>query len=110
VRAYSDPRLYAINLLADRFATSTQPIVPERLLVMGGGTDGGGVAGASSNVLSQLVALLLAEKAGVGFASNEAALAELDRALHAAAAAGAAGTGTTGAGAAGVEGQEVERA
>jgi uncharacterized membrane protein YqiK len=110
VRAYGDPRLFAINLLAERFATSAQPIVPERLLVMGGGADAGGVAGASSNVLSQLVALLLAEKAGVGFASDEAALAELDRALRAAAAVGAAGTGTTGAGAAGVTGREVERA
>jgi hypothetical protein len=36
-------------------------------------------------VLSQLVALLLAEKAGLPFAADEKALAELDRAVRAAA-------------------------
>jgi len=82
VRAYSDPRLFALSLVADRFATSAQPIVPERLLVMGG--DGAATAGAS-NVLNQLVTLLLAEKAGIGFTGDAAALAELDRAVHAAA-------------------------
>jgi hypothetical protein len=86
VRAYADPRLFALSLVADRFASSAQPIVPERLLVMG--ADGDGTARAS-NVLNQLVALLLAEKAGVGFARDEAALAELDRAVHAAAKAAA---------------------
>jgi uncharacterized membrane protein YqiK len=86
VRAYGEPRLYALNLVADRFASSAQPIVPERLLVMGGGADGAGGAG-SSNVLNQLVALLLAEKAGVGFAADPAALAELDRAVRSAASA-----------------------
>jgi len=39
--------------------------------------------------LSQLVALLLAEKAGLGFTRDEAALAELDRAVHSAARAAA---------------------
>jgi hypothetical protein len=82
VRAYSDPRLLALSLVADRFATSAQPIVPERLLVMGG--DGAATAGAS-NVLNQLVTLLLAEKAGIGFTGDAAALAELDRAVHSAA-------------------------
>jgi hypothetical protein len=43
-------------------------------------------------VLNQLVALLLAEKAGVGFARDEAALLELDRAVHAAAMAAADAT------------------
>jgi len=51
---------------------------------MGGNADGAAVAGAS-NVLNQLVTLLLAEKAGMGFTPDEAALAELDRAVHAAA-------------------------
>jgi uncharacterized membrane protein YqiK len=85
VRAYGDPRLFALNMVADRFAQSAQPIVPERLLVMGGGTDGAGETAGSSNVLSQLVALLLAEKAGIPFAVDEKALAELDRAVRAAA-------------------------
>jgi uncharacterized membrane protein YqiK len=86
VRAYGDPRLFALNLVADRFAQSAQPIVPERLLVMGGG-DGAGAPAAvgSSNVLSQLVTLLLAEKAGLSFAVDEKALAELDAAVRSAA-------------------------
>jgi hypothetical protein len=93
VRAYGDPRLFALNLLADRFAQSAQPIVPERLLVMGGGTDGAGAAVGSSNVLSQLMTLLLAEKAGVGMAVDEKALAALDAAVRAAAACEGAASG-----------------
>ena len=85
VRAYGEPRLFALSLVADHFAHSAQPIVPERLLVMGGGTDGAAAAAGSSNVLNQLVALLLAERAGVGFATDEKALAELERAVQAAA-------------------------
>jgi hypothetical protein len=85
VRAYGDPRLFAMNMVADRFATSAQPIVPERLLVMGGSTDGAGAAVGSSNVFTQLMALLLAEKAGIPFTVDEKALAELDRAVQAAA-------------------------
>jgi uncharacterized membrane protein YqiK len=92
VRAYGEPRLFALSLVADRFASSAQPIVPERLLVMGGDGAAGGAAGAS-NVLNQLVALLLAEKAGVGVAQDAGALAELDRAVHDAARAAGAGAG-----------------
>jgi len=95
VRAYGDPRLFALNLVADRFAESRQPIVPERLLVMGGGGDGTTSVAGSGNVLSQLVALLLAEKAGVGFATDAEALAELERAVHAAARAAADGAATS---------------
>ena len=84
VRAYGEPRLFALSLVADRFASSAQPIVPERLLVMGGNGDGHDAAG-GSNVLNQLVALLLAEKAGVGFQNDQGALAELDRAVREAA-------------------------
>jgi uncharacterized membrane protein YqiK len=85
VRAYGDPRLFALNLVADRFAQSAQPIVPDRLLVMGGGADGGASAVGSSNVLSQLATLLLADKAGLGFTVDAKALADLDAAVRAAA-------------------------
>jgi uncharacterized membrane protein YqiK len=85
VRAYGEPRLFALSQVADRFAKSAQPIVPERLLVMGGGADGAGAGTGTSNVLGQLVALLLAERAGVGFATDAAALAELEKAVHEAA-------------------------
>ena len=74
---------------------------------MGGNGDGAQAAGAS-NVLNQLVALLLAEKAGLGIAQSDKppsegsdrlpgdkALDELDAAVHAAAKAAAeAPTGT----------------
>jgi uncharacterized membrane protein YqiK len=58
VQAYGEPRLYALNLVAEQLAHSAQPIVPERLLVMGGAAGGG-------SVIEKLAALLLAEKAGV---------------------------------------------
>jgi hypothetical protein len=113
VRAYADPRLFALSLVADRFSSSAQPIVPERLLVMGANADGAAAAGAS-NVLNQLVTLLLAEKAGVGFARDEAALAELDRAVHAAAKAAADTTITPSDASTGVDesaaGAEIDRA
>ena len=43
VEALGDPRLYAMNLMATQLAQSTQPLVPERLVILGGqgcGTDG----------------------------------------------------------------------
>ncbi len=85
VRAYGDPRLFALNLVAERFATSVQPIVPERLLVMGGEGGSGSSGIGSSNVLTQLVSLLLAEKAGLGLTADDPLLAELERGVRAAA-------------------------
>jgi uncharacterized membrane protein YqiK len=77
IRAYGDPRLFALSLVADQFAHSAQPIVPERLFAMGGGTEGGtpGVA----NVFTQLIALLLAEKAGVSPTDAPKGLDELEK-------------------------------
>ena len=70
VQAYGDSRLFALNLMADRFADSDQPIVPERLFVMGGDGNGNGAGTvASANVFNQLVALLVAEKSGLGVAA-----------------------------------------
>jgi uncharacterized membrane protein YqiK len=44
VAAFTDPRLYALNLVAAQLANSTQPLVPERVVLMGGGGDGKDVA------------------------------------------------------------------
>ncbi len=63
VAAYGDPRLYAAALLADRLANSAQPLVPERVFVSGGTGDAGSAAGGP---LGMLLALLLAEKTGLG--------------------------------------------
>jgi len=66
IRAYGDPRLFALSLVADAFSKSAQPIVPERLFVMAGdGKDGASNALGSVNVFNKLAALLLADRAGM---------------------------------------------
>lgn len=80
VRAYGDARLFALNLVAEHFSKSNQPIVPERLFVTGG--QDGGSAGTSlggANVFSQLATLLVAERAGFKVEEHGASVAELDR-------------------------------
>ncbi|MEA3207515.1 MAG: hypothetical protein QOE70_572 [Chthoniobacter sp.] len=37
VEAFTDPRLYALNLVAQQLANSTQPLVPERVVLFGQG-------------------------------------------------------------------------
>jgi len=78
VRAYGDPRLFALNTVSDNFARSTQPIVPERLFVVGGEVGGTGATAGASNIVSQLLALLLAEKAGLGIADTAKSTTELE--------------------------------
>ena len=80
IRAYGDPRLFALSLVSDQFARSSQPLVPERLFIMPGGRDGEGKFEMGSvNLLSQLLGLLLAEKAGIGVNEGGAELAELEK-------------------------------
>ena len=79
IRAYGDSRLFALNLVAEQFSKSAQPIVPDRVLLMGGGKDGEGAGDLGSvNLLSQVLALLLGEKAGIGMAENSPGLESLD--------------------------------
>jgi uncharacterized membrane protein YqiK len=78
IRAYGDSRLFALNLVADRFADSAQPIVPERLLVIGG-SGGEKLDLGSSNVFSQFLTLLLAEKAGIGMTESGKGMEDLER-------------------------------
>jgi len=80
IRAYGDSRLFALNLVAEQFSKSAQPIVPDRVLLMGGGKDGEGTGDLGSvNLLSQVLALLLSEKAGIGMAENSAGLESLEK-------------------------------
>jgi uncharacterized membrane protein YqiK len=79
IRAYGDPRLFALNLVADHFARSAQPIVPERLLVMGAGVAGEKVDLGSSNVFSQFLTLLLAEKSGIGMSEGSKRAEDLEK-------------------------------
>jgi uncharacterized membrane protein YqiK len=78
IRAYGDPRLFALNLVAERFAGSAQPIVPERLLVMGG-NGGEKLDLGSSNVFSQFLTLLLAEKSGIGVTEGGKGMEDLEK-------------------------------
>ena len=67
IAAYGDPRLFALNLLGRQLAQSAQPLVPERILLRGGGAGGdGATAGANAGgMFGQLMALMLAERAGI---------------------------------------------
>jgi uncharacterized membrane protein YqiK len=79
IRAYGDPRLFALNLVAEQMARSQQPLVPERMLMMG--ADGGGAPLAGLSLFGKLLSLLLAEKAGLdlGAAPGVSNLSELER-------------------------------
>ena len=80
IRAYGDPKLFALSLVADQFAKSAQPLVPERLLLMGGAKDGEAKTDLSSvSALGQLLTLLLAEKAGMGITEKSRDLDELEK-------------------------------
>lgn len=80
IRAYGDPRLFALNLVSEQFARSAQPLVPERLFISPGGHNGDGKLEVGSvNVASQLLSLLLAEKAGINVSESSPELAELEK-------------------------------
>lgn len=65
--AFGDPRLYALSVVADKLAHSTQPLVPERVFVNG---QNGGPAG-PGGALGMLLDLLVAEKSGFASALPE---------------------------------------
>jgi hypothetical protein len=72
--------LFALNLVSEQFARSVQPLVPERLFISPGGHNGDGKLEVGSvNVASQLLSLLLAEKAGINVSENSPELAELEK-------------------------------
>jgi uncharacterized membrane protein YqiK len=75
IQSFSDPRLYALSVVAQNLARSSQPLVPERVFIAGGGggngnghAEGGlpGAVGATagSGLLGMLLSLLVAEKSG----------------------------------------------
>lgn len=65
IKAYGDPRLFALRDLSERFANSTQPLVPERVFIAGGAGENGGGTG---SLVQTLLGLLIAEKSGNGMA------------------------------------------
>jgi uncharacterized membrane protein YqiK len=73
VGAYRDPRLYALNVFADQFSRSVQPLVPSRLFISNaGGRAGEGEpqGGGTGSVLETLLSLILSEKAGINLQEN----------------------------------------
>ena len=70
--AYRDPRLYALNVFADRFSQSVQPLVPSRLFISNGGGTKPGEGQNGGSVLETLLSLILSEKAGINIQENAA--------------------------------------
>jgi uncharacterized membrane protein YqiK len=73
IQSFTDPRLYALSIVAQNLARSSQPLVPERVFIAGGGGGNGhtaeglpvGVgASAGTGLLGMLLSLLVAEKSG----------------------------------------------
>ena len=63
--AFRDPRLYALNVFADQFSRSVQPLVPSRLFISNAGGTGAGEGQGGGSVLETLLNLILSEKAGI---------------------------------------------
>ncbi|MHC5538238.1 SPFH domain-containing protein [Singulisphaera rosea] len=72
IESYSDPRLFALAMVAEQLAQSRQPLVPERVFVAGASASGDGQnpsASAGQGIVGLLLSLLVAEKSG--FAPSE---------------------------------------
>jgi uncharacterized membrane protein YqiK len=77
VGAYRDPRLYALNVFADEFSKSVQPLVPSRLFISNTGGRPGEAPGGGS-VLETLLSLILSEKAGINTQEHAASSKPLE--------------------------------
>jgi uncharacterized membrane protein YqiK len=79
IESFTDPRLYALTLVADKLAQSRQPLVPQRVFMAAGGGNGNGSThgdATAQGLLGTLLGLLVAEKSGF------APLAEADETLR----------------------------
>jgi uncharacterized membrane protein YqiK len=93
VGAYRDPRLYALNVFADRFSQSVQPLVPSRLFISNGAGSKPGEAQGNGSVLETLLSLILSEKAGINIQENTAGSKPLEDFIRQFTASGASGNG-----------------
>jgi uncharacterized membrane protein YqiK len=64
IGSFGDPRLYALQLVAEHMAHSSQPLVPERVFTAGANGENGHGAAPSQGLLGLLISLLVAEKSG----------------------------------------------
>ncbi len=61
IEAFTDPRLYALNLIGAQLANSKQPLVPERVVLLGGSGDSvGGAPGSGEVGIFQAIMQMLA--------------------------------------------------
>jgi hypothetical protein len=70
IGSFGDPRLYALTQAAEHLSKSQQPLVPEKMFIAGGGSNGDG-HGAQNGLLGTLISLLVAEKSGFSPADGE---------------------------------------
>jgi uncharacterized membrane protein YqiK len=68
ISSFGDPRLYALSIVAEHLSHSSQPLVPERVFVAGGGTDN---SNGSGGMLGLLLSLLVSEKSGFHAANGD---------------------------------------
>jgi uncharacterized membrane protein YqiK len=79
ISSFGDPRLYALSIVAEQLAHSSQPLVPERVFVAGTGSENGSGTAQGTGMLGLLLNLLVAEKSGfhTGDGAEPAGLREL---------------------------------
>ncbi|HEV3082501.1 MAG TPA: SPFH domain-containing protein [Gemmataceae bacterium] len=69
ISSFGDPRLYALSIVSENLAHSSQPLVPERVFMAS--ADGKeGSNGSASGMLGMLINLLVAEKSGFQLADQ----------------------------------------
>lgn len=83
INSFSDPRLYALTVAAQNLARCSQPLVPERVFISGGGGTGGqpgdaqngtgAGAFATNGVFGLLLNMLVAEKSGFNLVDHPGA-------------------------------------
>ena len=92
VSAFRDPCLYALNVFADQFSKSVQPLVPSRLFISNaGGAAGEGQGGGS--VLETLLNLILSEKAGINIQESTGSSKPMEDFIRQFTGSGSAGNG-----------------
>src|SRR5262249_3666788 len=72
IQSFSDPRLYALSIVAQGLSKCNQPLVPERVFISGGGGGTGSASDGPTNVgalagngvFGLLLNMLVAEKSG----------------------------------------------
>ena len=64
IGSFGDPRLFALTQAAEHLSHSQQPLVPERVFMAGGESNGSTAGGPTGGLLGTLISLLVAEKSG----------------------------------------------